>query len=66
VLDDIAFRPVAEQPAGKDPAPFILGVIEDDELDKGAGFLRAFPLSSAFTGAQADDGAADADALPRL
>jgi hypothetical protein len=63
VLDDVAFRPILEQPAGEDPAPILRPVIEHDQLNKSAGFLGHFPLGRAFTGAQADDRAADADAF---
>ncbi len=38
-------------------------MIEHDQLHEGPGFLGRFPLGGAFAGAQADDGAADADAL---
>jgi hypothetical protein len=63
VLDDVAFRSFTEQPAGENPPPFIARMIEDDQLHKGTGLLRRFPLCGALTGAQADDCAADADAF---
>jgi hypothetical protein len=66
MLYDVAFRPVLEQPTGKDAAPILRPVIEHDQLDKGAGFLRHFPLRSPFTGTQADDSAANADAFTRF
>ena len=41
-------------------------MIEHDQLDEGTGLGRRFPLRGAFTGAQADDRATDADALTRF
>lgn len=38
-------------------------MIEHDQLDECAGFLRRFPLRGAFAGTQADDGPTDADTL---
>jgi hypothetical protein len=63
VLDDVAFGPILEQPAREDAPPLIAAMIEDDQLHEGPGFLGRFPLRGSFAGAQADDGAADADAL---
>ncbi len=66
MLDDVAFRPVLEQPAGEDTAPILRPVIEHDQLDERTGFLRHFPLRGPFAGTQADDRAADADAFARF
>jgi hypothetical protein len=66
VLDDVALWPVLEKPAGEDAAPILRPVIEHDQLHERTGFLRHFPLGGAFTGAQADDRAADADAFAGL
>ena len=66
MLDDIAVGPFLEQPAGKDAAPFILAIIKHDQLDEGTGFRRGFPLGRPFAGAQANNGAAYADAFAGL
>lgn len=66
MLDDVALWPVLEKPAGEDAAPILRPVIEHDQLHERTGFLRHFPLGGAFTGAQADDRAADADAFAGL
>ena len=41
-------------------------MIEHDQLNERAGFLRRFPLRGAFAGAQTDDSATDADAFAGL
>jgi hypothetical protein len=66
VLDDVAFRPVLEQPAGKDPAPFVVGRAAHVELHESAGFRDIFPRSRLFTGLKAHDGVADAQRFTGL
>jgi hypothetical protein len=41
-------------------------MIKHNQLDKGTGFLWHFPLRGAFTGAQADNCTANANALAGL
>jgi hypothetical protein len=66
MLDDVAFGPITEQPAGKDSAPFILRIVQNQQLNKGTGLLRAFPLGSPLTRPQPHHGAPDADAFARF
>jgi hypothetical protein len=55
-----------EQPAGEHSSPLIFGMVEHQQLDKGPGFLRAFPLGGAFAGAQPHDRPTDPDAFARF
>jgi hypothetical protein len=66
VLHHIALGPLAEQPAGEHPPPFLLARSADVELHKRADLLLALPRGGRLAGAQADDGVADAERLPRL
>jgi len=66
VIDDIAVRPVLEQPAGKDAMPFVVARLEHVELDEGAGFLLQLPGRRRLAGAQADDRIADAQRFTGL
>jgi hypothetical protein len=50
VLDDIAFRPFLEQPAGKSTMPLIVAAFPDVELDEGACFQVFFPRRRRLTG----------------
>jgi hypothetical protein len=66
VLDDIAVGPVFEQPARENAPPSVAAMIEHDQLNKSARFLRRFPLGGAFAGTQANDGPPDPDTLTRF
>ena len=66
MLHDVAVGAFLEQPTRKHALPFVGGVVEHDQLHKSAGFLWPFPLSGAFTGAQADQRTADTDAFARF
>lgn len=48
----IAFRALAENPAGKHAIPFFIALIFHDQLHKGAGFWRIFPRRGRFAGTQ--------------
>lgn len=63
MLDDVAVRPVLEQPAGKNAPPLRRPVLEHDQLDKRTRFLRHFPLGGALARADAHDGATNANAF---
>jgi hypothetical protein len=63
VLDDIAFGPILEQPARKDAIPFVIALFLHGQLNKGTGFRGRFPWRGAFTGAQPNNGAANARAV---
>jgi hypothetical protein len=65
VLDDVAVGPFLEQPARKDAVPLVVALFLHRQLDKGTGFGRRFPWWSRLARPQADDGAADARAVPR-
>lgn len=65
MLNDIAFGPFLEQPAGKDAIPFIIALFLHRQLHKGSGFGRQFPRRRPFAGAQAHNGAANARAVAR-
>lgn len=66
MLYNVPLGAIFEQPARECPLPFIGAVIEHDELNESAGFLRPFPLRGAFAGTQADECAANADAFAGL
>jgi hypothetical protein len=66
VLDDIAFRPLLEHPAGKGAPPFIVGGAAHVELNEGARLRRIFPRRGLLTGLEANDGVAHAQRLARL
>lgn len=65
MLDDVALGPFLEQPARKGPPPFLV-IAQHIELDERPGFGRFLPWRRGFTGAQADNGVADAQRLARL
>nr|ART40346.1 K300 [uncultured bacterium] len=66
MLNDIAFGPFLEQPAGKDAPPFPVAGAAHVQLDEGAGFGRVFPWRGRLAGLQSDDGVADAERLAGL
>ena len=59
MFDHIAVGPLAENPTGKDAAPFVVALILDGQLDEGARFGRIFPRRGLLARAQPDDRAAD-------
>lgn len=59
MLDDIAFGPFLEQPAGKDAYPLIVALVLDGQLHKGPGFGRIFPWRGGLASPQPNNGAAD-------
>jgi hypothetical protein len=66
VLDDVAFRPFLEQPAGKIAAPLAVGRAAHVKLNERADLRRVFPGGGNFAGLQPDDGVADAQRLAGL
>lgn len=66
MLNDVAFGPVLEQPAGKIALPAVVGKVKDIELDKGPHFLWPFPLRGPFTRAQPHHRAPDAQRFARF
>ncbi|ALC13650.1 hypothetical protein LH20_16950 [Sphingopyxis sp. 113P3] len=66
MLDDVAFRPLPEDPARKDTIPFVVALILHAQLHEGAGFRRVFPRGSLFAGPQTHDRAADARRIARF
>jgi hypothetical protein len=66
MLHDIAIGPVAEQPAGKGAAPFIVGAAADVQLHEGAGFLDILPGRGRLARQQPHDRIAHAQRLARL
>jgi hypothetical protein len=66
VLNDVAFRALLEEPAGKDAPPFVVGAGAHIELHEGAGLGRILPWRGLLAGLQTDDGVADAQGLARL
>ncbi|MBE1527818.1 hypothetical protein GGC65_002274 [Sphingopyxis sp. OAS728] len=59
MLDDIAVGPLAEDPARKDAAPFVVALILHRQLDKRTRFGRIFPRRGLLARAQPHDRAAD-------
>jgi hypothetical protein len=55
MLDHIAVGPLAEKPARKDAAPFVVALILHRKLDEGAGFGGVFPWRRLFARAQSHD-----------
>jgi len=60
MLDHIAVGPLAENPARKDAAPFVVALVLHGELDESAGFGRVFPRRGHLARAHPHDRAADA------
>jgi hypothetical protein len=60
VLDDVAVRPLAENPARKDAIPFVVALILHRQLDEGASFGRILPRRGHLACAEPHDRAADA------
>jgi hypothetical protein len=60
VLDDVAVGPLAENPARKDAAPFVVALILHRQLHERAGFRRVFPGRGLLARTQPDDRAPDA------
>jgi hypothetical protein len=66
MLDDIAIRPLLEEPAGEGAVPLIVAAFAHVELHEGAGLGHFFPGRRHFAGAQANDGIIDAKRLAGL
>jgi hypothetical protein len=66
VLNDVAFRPVPEEPAGEDAIPFVVPRLAHVELHEGAGLGRVFPRCGLLARAHAHHGGAPAERLARL
>jgi hypothetical protein len=66
VLDDVALRPVLEQPAGKVPVPALVGRLQYVELDKGADLDDRFPGRGRLAGPQEDSGIAQLHRFARF
>jgi hypothetical protein len=65
VLDDVQRRRFPIDPAGEDPAPFLVGALHV-QLEKRACQFLLLPRSGRLAGAQANDRIAGPDRLPRL
>jgi len=55
VLDDVAVRPLTENPARKNAPPLIVALILHRQLHESAGFWRVFPRRGLLAGAKPDD-----------
>ena len=65
MLDHIAVGAFAENPARKDPIPFVVALVLHGQLDKGARLGRIFPRRGRLARAQPHDRAADPRGIAR-
>jgi hypothetical protein len=66
MLDHVAVRPLAENPAREDAAPFVVALILYRQLDERARLGRVFPRRGLFASTQSHDRAAHPCRFARL